>query len=259
MNTIKRHRGFTLIELLVVISIVVLVSLGVIPTVRKLLQAQTGAQAASLFSAQLSAARAEAIVSGKYTAVHSQLSDRNDDTKDQCFLAVLSYQALNSGSTVKGLAMASGHVPLPVPGNQAYGRLNSDTTTGNSFKNIPTNIIRAFAMLTVVFDRQGQVTPLINTTAGFKNPRFVNVSNKGLFTSSTPASGTSLWQTKGGNPNSLATYAYWGHLPGVVGACVFDYKTLDLLPVTERGNYLDTHARILPINTYTGSLFDMVD
>ena len=256
MNTITRHRGFTLIELLVVITIIVLVSLGVVPTVRKLLKAQTGAQAASLFSAQLSSARAEAIMSGNYTALHSQLSDR-DDTKDQCFLAVLSYQALNPTSQIRGLAMAPGHVPLQVPGNQAFGQLTSYTISGSSFKNIPQDIRRGFSMVTVMFDRQGQVTPLINQ----KNPRFVNVSSKGLFTSSATASGTALWQTKGGDPNNDAdSFAYWPHLPGVTATCVYDYKKLSLLPEppsTARGDYLNANARILPINSYTGSLFDM--
>ena len=165
MNTITRHRGFTLIELMVVISIVVLISIGVVPMARKLLQAQTGAQAASLFSAQLSAARAEAIMSGQQTALHSQLSNRDDDTKDQCFLAVLSYQGTrdNATSTQRGLAMTPGHVPLPVPGNQAYGRLDSSTyISGASFADISgASRLRTFTTLTVLFDRQGQVTPLM--------------------------------------------------------------------------------------------------
>ena len=236
MNTITRHRGFTLIELLVVISIIVLVSLGAIPTVRKLLQAQTGAQAASLFSAQLSAARAEAIVSGKYTALHSQLSNRTDDTQDQCFLAVLSLQS-DSGNS--GLAMAPGHVPLPVPGNQAYGRIGGSCISGTTFSNI--SDLPKFTTLTVLFDRQGQVTPLMNTTSGLTNTKMLS---SGLFTTSGTASGTALW-TKSVD------------MPGAYGACVFDYKKLSLLESDKRGDYLDANARILPINTYTGSLFDM--
>ena len=264
MNTITRHRGFTLIELMVVISIVVLISIGVVPMARKLLQAQTGAQAASLFSAQLSAARAEAIMSGQQTALHSQLSNRNDDTKDQCFLAVLSYQAINSTSSQRGLAMTPGHVPLPVPGNQAYGRIDSSSyISGASFANISTGSnLRNFTTLTVLFDRQGQVTPLmyLNSTSGFTNPKVINVNSKGLFTSqSITPSGMFLWKvSSSGNPNMYPQPLY-GRRPGVSGACVFDYKKLDLLPVSERGDYLDSTARILPINTYTGSLFDMVD
>ena len=241
MNTITRHRGFTLIELLVVISIIVLVSLGAIPTVRKLLQAQTGAQAASLFSAQLSAARAEAIVSGKYTALHSQLSNRDDDTQDQCFLAVLSLQS-DSGNS--GLAMAPGHVPLPVPGNQAYGRIDGSCISVSTFSDISN--LPKFTTLTVLFDRQGQVTPLMNTTSGFTNPQVINANSKELFTSDATASGTALWD------KSLIDDS-----PGAYGACVFDYKKLDLLDPSDRGAYLDRTARILPINTYTGSLFDM--
>jgi prepilin-type N-terminal cleavage/methylation domain-containing protein len=267
MNTITRHRGFTLIELLVVISIIVLVSLGVIPTVRKLLQAQTGAQAASLFSAQLSAARAEAIVSGNYTALHSQLSDRTDETEDQCFLAVLSYQELVTSVEYRqgryALAMAPGHVPLPVPGNQAYGRLDAGFVSATSFSNIDN--LQKFTTLTVVFDRQGQVTPMMyfpwlfipGGPPGFANPRFFNtISGKGLFTNSTTASGTALWRVRSnGSPDSCPEYRY--DLPGVSGACVFDYKKLSLIPASARGAYLDANARILPINTYTGSLFDM--
>ena len=250
MNTITRHRGFTLIELLVVISIIVLVSLGAIPTVRKLLQAQTGAQAASLFSAQLSAARAEAIVSGKYTALHSQLSNRDDDTQDQCFLAVLSLQS-DSGNS--GLAMAPGHVPLPVPGNQAYGRIDGSCISVSTFSDISN--LPKFTTLTVLFDRQGQVTPLMNTTTGFKNPQVINANSKKLFTNDATASETALWKVSG--DLSTGPAALLDDSPGAYGACVFDYKKLDLLPQADRGDYLDANARILPINTYTGSLFDM--
>ena len=259
MNTITRHRGFTLIELMVVISIVVLVSIGVIPAARKMLQAQTGAQAASLFSAQLSAARAEAIVSGKYTALHSQLSNRKDETEDQCFLAVLSYQALDSNNS--GLAMAPGNVPLPVPGNQAYGRLDStDYISGTSFANIDNDDLEKFTTLTVLFDRQGQVTPLMNTTGGFENPQVINANSKKLFScvSNDLSSGTALWRQNSSsvNPNN-GPVALLGNKPSVSGACVFDFKKLSLLPKADRKAYLNTHARILPINTYTGSLFDM--
>ncbi len=103
-DTIRRgrRRGFTLLEIIIVLGIIVLIASIVLPSISALFSAGADKQAVALLSGQLSAARAGAVLDGRYWAVHVQMGAlNNDDLKDVCFSAVMKLK-LNRGLATSG-------------------------------------------------------------------------------------------------------------------------------------------------------------
>ena len=67
--------GFTLLEMMVVIGLVSMMVAMSLPSVVALFDAGADAQAYNLITAQLTAARAQAVVGNTYSGIHIQLAD----------------------------------------------------------------------------------------------------------------------------------------------------------------------------------------
>jgi len=133
-----RAGGFTLLEMMVVIGLVSLMVSMSLPSVIALFNAGADAQAYNLVSAQLTVARARAVVGNTYAGVHVQLADApliETDTAQNptllrpelagvCFSGIITYDP-NTGARSFDLTAA----PKRVPGAIVFGYA-SEAVTG---------------------------------------------------------------------------------------------------------------------------------
>ena len=156
-DTIRRsgRRGFTLLEIIIVLGLIILIASIALPSISALFNAGAEAQAVALLSGQLSAARAGAVLDGRYWAVHVQMGDPdNDDLKDICFSAVMKLK-FDRGLATSGSGSSLGDTSrtgtsawetdewdgaiveiTSGPGSGRWGWVTSNTTNSLSFNNL---------------------------------------------------------------------------------------------------------------------------
>ncbi|MDY6913530.1 MAG: prepilin-type N-terminal cleavage/methylation domain-containing protein [Planctomycetota bacterium] len=224
------RRGFTLIELLTVMGIIVLLAGIALPSVVGLFRAGADAQAYNLLAAQLTAARALAIQESTYAGVHVQLADpdENPSLEGVCYASIVIY----SGSSQFG--QAPGYIPRRIPGGMAFGEL-SNTFVNSSGDYQGLSDIDDFTTFTIVFSPSGSV--VVNVAGG--NVQFN--TNDNLFDDTSP--NIALWDATDANDDT----------EGVSAVTMFHYSTFN--KTGDRAAYLNESGQFLPVNVYTGQLF----
>ena len=237
--------AFTLVELIVTISIIALLAATALPTISGLFNAGADKQAYNIIAAQITAARALAIVEGTYAGVHVQIADR-DELENICYAAVVIY---DDSTSVNAFVLADGFTPQRIPGNIAFGELRSPFVVGENYDDqflgdgvAFNDNLRDFTTFTIVFSPAGEV---VNNVNG--DPVSFGNNNTDLFKSGVNAFGigdeTRLWRLP---PDE----------PGVSAITLFDYKILKALTNSDaRADYLDENGQFLVLNLYTGQFF----
>ncbi len=234
-------RGFTLVEMLVVIAIVVLVLGMALPSITGIFTAGADSQAYNLIASQLSAARALAIQEGTYAGVHVQMGNEatDSDLKDTCWAAVMQYDTSLSPAAFR---LADGFTPRQIPGRYAFGEVSGAFITASAFDNLSDTNLDNFTSFTVVFSPNGAVVKQVNNA----NIQFDIASIDSLFLNS-------LWVNHGNlveaGATALTLFSYKEFRE-------FDSITSDTARETARQDYLDTNADLIPLNVYTGQLFE---
>ncbi len=233
--------AFTLVELIVTISIIALLAATALPTISGLFNAGADKQAYNIIAAQITAARALAIVEGTYAGVHVQIADR-DELENICYAAVVIY---DDSTSVNAFVLADGFTPQRIPGNIAFGELRSPFVDGEAYQNLNDGDLADFTTFTIVFSPAGQVVKYIDGApdgnvyfasfyGGIEDALFAPDSNN--------LSNTDLWVV----PSAEA---------GATAITLFDYKTLKVLSADGRADYLDENGQFLVLNLYTGQFF----
>ena len=214
---------------MVVLAIIALIMAAVVPSINQLFSAGADAQAFNMLTAQLTAARARAIKSGNYTAVHVQLADDPAPNfmklKDKCFMAVMDWN-----STTDVFQLGKGFTPREAPGGFAFGEIRNTFVVVNTFQTMNSTQLEDFTTFTVVFSPSGAVVKSI----GAQLPTF-DTSNGVMFTGS-----AHVWADPGSEGATTAV-------------TMFNYG--EFTDAADRAAYLNSNAQLIPINVYTGQLF----
>jgi len=251
-NAQRARRGFTLVEMMVVMGIIVLVCSMALPSIIRLFNAGSDAQAYNLLAAHLVAARALAIQNNAPAGVHVRMADNltllatKPELANVCYMGVV--QAVNTapaGATIQWrFGPGGGYYPVRVPGTMAFGQLDHrHTTTSNDFLSgtayvsiadgIGLTGIRDFTTFTIAFTGGGAVVA---------RPDGGDV----LMDLSTAlyAGATALWD---------ATFPDTEN--GAMSVAMFDYVELRARSAGDRATYLNENGQILAVNIFTGQLF----
>jgi len=227
--TRPRRPAFTLVEIVITIGVLVLVATIAMPSVVAIINAGSDNQAYNLLSAQLKGARALAIESQNYTALHVQMADPATGYEDVCFATIM---VLNAAGDK--FIPADGFGPRRMPGNIAFGDLH-DVLTGpaeNPYGNISN--LDDFTTFTVVFNPAGQAVKQV------KGGDVVLDTTHAIFTG---GSGVKLWDAADA-PDELAATAL----------TLFDYREIKPRSPADRATYLNANGQILAVNVFTGQL-----
>jgi prepilin-type N-terminal cleavage/methylation domain-containing protein len=279
-----RPRGFTLLEMMVVIGLVALMASMALPSVIALFNSGADAQAYNLISAQLTAARAKAVLSNTYAGVHFQLADALNGTADPlrspaellrpelagvCFTGLIIY---DSGK--RCFDIMPGSAPQRIPGNIAFGYASQvvtgtnrqgqacylDATIGDNasspFEGMAGNVTK-FTTFSVIFNPLGAVTRFANgdpihfndqvpdTTAG-QSEVFVDAATTDVVRYGSKR----LWNMTAATDvaNNYVQDRY-----GATAITMFDI--VDYTAASDKMNFLKDNAQLLPLNVYTGQLY----
>jgi len=224
--TRPRRPAFTLVEIVITIGVLVLVATIAMPSVVAIINAGSDNQAYNLLSAQLKGARALAIESQNYTALHVQMADPATGYEDVCFATIM---VLNAAGDK--FIPADGFGPRRMPGNIAFGNL--DGVLGGSPYG-PISDLTDFTTFTVVFNPSGQAVKQVKGGNVELDPNHV------IFTG---GSGVKLWDAADA-PDELAATAL----------TLFDYREIKPRGPAERAAYLNANGQILAVNVFTGQL-----
>ena len=254
----RRATGFTLIEMMVVIGLVALLAAMALPSIVTLMSAGADAQAYNLIAAQLTFARALAIERVNYAGVHCQIADAMDagnllrpKEEDICYTGVVFVD--DSNTNTSGTKLFTGYnTPKQVPGGIGLGKvctaMGGDTATVGTSDTAPyqndAGVKQNFTTFTVLFAASG--TAVRSVDGGMvsywqSDPLFTDNPK------STDISGTRrLWDYNTAN-NHYATTAI----------ALFEMRRYgpSTLMSSDRINYLNDNAQLLPLNTYTGQLY----
>ena len=243
----KTRRAFTLLELLVVIAIIVLVIGSVLPSVLKIFSSGADAQAYNMLAAQLMAARGLAITEGTYAGVHVQMDNRAGAVGD-CYLAVVIYKDVDDRENIADMkfVLAEGFTPRRAPGGFAFGELRGPNLYGltefvnasSQYDNLTTgNNVDDFLTFTIVFSPSGGIVKgvLVQPIAFDDGAKYGSTFNPG-------AGKAFLWNLP---PDE----------PGASAVTMFSYNEFRDAGA-DRPGYLRLKGRFIPINVYTGQLFD---
>ncbi len=238
---------------MVVLAIIGLIMLAVIPSINQLFSAGADAQAFNMLTAQLTAARARAIKSGNYTAVHVQLADNTAPNfaklDGKCFLAIMEWNPnLPTGAA---FVLADGFTPRAVPGGFAFGEIRDTFVDSGGFKNLPAldwsdaATVKNFTTFTVVFSPSGAAVQNIGADKAVFDDTHALFSSPPL-----PAPQTHMWDVDHANDNHSG--AYNGE---AAATAVTMFNHGDFTDAADRAVYLKDNAQFIPINVYTGQLF----
>ncbi len=282
-----RFRGFTLLEMMVVIGLVALLASMALPSVIALFNAGADAQAYNLVSAQFTAARARAVVSSTYAGVHVQLADALNDTADPlrppdallrpeltgvCFSGLIVYD-----SEKRWFDLIPGMTPVRIPGSFAFGYASKEVTGTNrsgaqcrldatiskddasslfvgDTMGVADNIPK-FTTFSVVFNSLGAVTRFVNGDPIHFNDQIPDPDKtKGQSEIFTDASATDVARYGSRRLWRLANTDYVQDRYGATAITMFDIA--EYASASSRVTYLNENAQLLPLNIYTGQLYE---
>jgi prepilin-type N-terminal cleavage/methylation domain-containing protein len=263
----RRLRGFTLLEMMVVIGLVALMASMALPSIVALFNSGADAQAYNLISAQITAARARAVLSSTYAGVHVQMADALNDAgdgllrpelKEVCFSGLISYDSEN-----KWFDLIPGMAPQRVPGKIAFGYASEmvtaptgalrpgtlDATIGDSasslFDGAAAGNITKFTTFSVLFNSLGAVTRFVNG-----DPIHFN-DQSSAFVDADPTyvarfGSKRLWKLD----NTYVQDRY-----GATAITMFDVTEYSSADDNKKVAYLNENAQLLPLNVHTGQLY----
>lgn len=268
-------RGFTLLEMMVVIGLVSMMVAMSLPSVVALFNAGADAQAYNLITAQLTAARAQAVVGNTYSGIHVQLADapliETDSAQSPtllrpklagvCFSGMLEYDPNTGaksfdlvtapvrvpGAVVFGYASQAVTPPINVGGQSNVGSL--EATLGNSSDSPFTGdagTLRKFTTFSVIFNSAGAVTRFVDG-----GPVRLNPESRAFSDSAVPPADLVLYDSQ--RLWRLANTDYVQDRYGVTAMTMFniaEYESADK-PL----EYLNENAQVLPMNVHTGQLY----
>jgi prepilin-type N-terminal cleavage/methylation domain-containing protein len=232
------RRAFTFIELMVVIALIVIVSTIALPSFLKLFSSGADAQAYNMMSAQLSVARADAVVEGKYYLMHTGIGNANDSAsinlpKYTAYMAILVGTEDANGNTE--FKLAPGRRPRNIPGNYAFGGISSSSMSGDNFTvGSDDSALAEFTRFSILFGPNGEVlkSPASSATAGS-----IVMNDSNLF-GNPISSNVCIWPTA---PTA----------PGLAAMALFHYPT-----ARTNSSHINEEAEFMAINTYTGKFFE---
>lgn len=230
------RRAFTFIELMVVIALIVIVATIALPSFLKLFSSGADAQAYNMMSAQLSVARADAVVEGKYYLMHTGIGNVNESAnlpKYTAYMAILVGKEDTNGNIE--FELAPGRRPRNIPGNYAFGGISSDSMSGDNFTvgSDDADLLK-FTRFSILFGPNGEVlkSPASSATAGK-----IVMNDSNLF----------------GTPNS-SNVRIWPSAPseaGLSAMALFHYPS-----ARANSSHINEEAEFMAINTYTGKFFE---
>ncbi len=269
-----RAEGFTLLEMMVVIGLVSLMVSMSLPSVIALFNAGADAQAYNLIAAQLTAARARAVVGGTYAGIHVQLADAplvetdsaefptllRPELQGVCFSGMLKYDPNTRSFDLLA-------APTRVPGVIAFGYASKgitssgttsglEATLGESSDNPFTNAagtLSKFTTFSVIFNPFGAVTRFVDGEAIKLNPQSKIFSDYSVSLIDRDLYGSQrMWRmTTAGSSFNHVQDRY-----GVTALTLFDFTEYEAAgSETKRLTYLNENAQVLPLNVHTGQLF----
>jgi prepilin-type N-terminal cleavage/methylation domain-containing protein len=240
------REAFTVIEMVVVIAIIGLLAAIVVPSAVALFSAGAEQQALNIVSTQLMAARAEAIRSSTYCAVHFQPVD--PDAPGMAGLEGVSFSAvmwIDPGDpAAERFTLHPNYTPRRLPGLVAIGQVDPNENfldAAGEYRELDGALLEDFTTSTVVFSPTGQLV------------RQVPFGDDGsiLFNTGDPAfSGDGrIWDAELANDGTSGE----GEL-GQYALTVADLAVL--LPATaeQRARVLNESGIFLPISPVTGQL-----
>ncbi len=235
--------GFTLIELIVVISVIGAAMALAVPSMMALFSSGADKQAYNLLTAQMTAARAVAIENGEYAGVHVQMSSETDPYDRNCYSTVV-----EKVSTSDSFTPAANFYPEAMPGKMAFGQINSRFVSGSSYISgqFDGSSLDDFTTFTIVFASDGRLTRQVlkSSTGGMIDIQF---ASSALFSGTTQVWNltTANADTDGGGTGEQ----------GANAATMFKYTDLLSKTSAQRTEYLNDYGQFLPVNYYTGQLF----
>lgn len=242
-HAVRARRGFTLVELIVTICIIGMLMTIAMPGLIQLFRSGSDAQAYNIASTELANARNNALQKGVFSGVHFQERDFAGSTST--FYCGVVDKAV--GATSFGLADM--FTLQELPNSMAVGMISSDYTdsNGNYTGDFSDTNMPNFTTLTVMFAPQGNLVQTVaDPVTGAPKPVLFDTAAD-LFTA---------------NPYWSVTRANSDGKGGTVGKngamalTVFAYKTLMNWPVANRAAYLSQYAQVMPVNLYTGQIYD---
>lgn len=291
MNVVKKNwqRGFTLIELLAVVTIIVLLAVTLVPSVAKFLTSGAEASAQNMLTGTIMTARAHAIKTRNYTALHvQQVNNPNVAAAGTFYAAIFEHQPqTTTGSGDYVFHLVSDYQPRAFPGGVAFGKLNESNAnpgfvdTDGNFRNLTNANLEAFTNFTILFAKDGSVVKYIE---GKRSPVFIteDIIKNGANLRDGPGSvnpysaGAArdealdklVWGPITARPNqrwfwnadlvNKQTGGFWTGEPGTIALIRFNYKALQEVPENDeaRNDYLRQNGKILALNLMTGQISD---
>ncbi len=256
-------------EMMVVIGLVSLMVSMSLPSVIALFNAGADAQAYNLVSAQLTAARARAVVGNTYAGLHFQLADapRNESDATEfpellrpklvgvCYTGILEY---DPDDRTFDLVSA----PTRIPGTVVFGYASqaitgAPGTTGGLEATLGSNSTSPFedvagtlsklTTFSVIFSPVGAVTRFVNGEAiKFKENSkvFSDGGAVDMFGSQR------MWRmTTADNSSNYVQNRY-----GVTAITMFN--VIEYEAAEDKLDYLNENAQVLPMNVHTGQLYE---
>jgi len=257
LSLVAGPRGFTLVEMLIVVALISLLAMIAVPSFIGMFSAGAESQAYNAVSALLNSARAHALKTNNYVAVHFQPADPAGAAKsDNGYAAILEYDPksktfktpllkYDQNSDTYVIVPTTSFVPAALPAGVGVGQLSDDYIGGDTYKSgmfDDDTAMRKFMTFTVVFSPQGTVVLKVNG----ENVKFDTGVGSYFY-----GDGTSkLWEPDSG------TLGYdIQNNAGVRAITIFSRTKTEPLDGTGRQSYLNTSAPFLPVNSYTGQLF----
>jgi type II secretory pathway pseudopilin PulG len=232
-----------MVEMMVVLGVIILAAGIALPSISDLLSAGADKQAYNMVSAQIRAARSLAIRKGTYAGLHIQIADasRQPDLEGVCFTSLVVLDRIENNEAYFDKAPESS--PRRVPGTIAFGDLSNEKSQifsggDGSFRYGSPD---SFTTMTIVFSPEGRI---VHSVQG--NP--IGLAPDGKLVSG----GGAVWSTNRSSPGESGggSTEY-----GTAAICLFNYREFDLS--SEKGEYIDKNAILLPINVHTGQLFPL--